>query len=358
MADVHLGNHRAFGGPVVNGVNHRCDEALGVLAAAMDEAGASPAVILGDLFDSPAPLPQVITRAMSVLNPRTTLLVGNHEQVSTAPGDHALGPLESVCGGVVDGPFLCSVDDADIMFVPYRPGDAVDTLPFDLEGVPGLTRRSNRPCILAMHYGIWTPDDPDYMRGAPDAVALDAVRRLASKYDIQAVFSGHWHTHRILMENPLIVQVGALVPTGWDNEGFDGYGTVIRYDPLKRTMAVKHLSGPRFMKWPWPPAAVDAFRDQGWNHIYLRVPAPMAMSREVGRWIQDLVKADKITDGEFVPDDEPARQAARDAADAARSADTLAEALAAFISAMPLDEGIDRAEILAKAREYLGGIEC
>lgn len=363
IADPHIANHRAFGGALVAGINRRCRLACNVLrevAAHLDPA--QPLVILGDTFDAPDPIPQVLTEVGNLLHEtHAAFLVGNHEMVSSAPGDHALGPLMPVASCIADRPRLTGVGGADLLLIPFRAGKAAETLPEDIRKALGPYATGGKtPLLLCMHYGVSVASDPGYMTAAPDAVPLQLVNQLAAEHDIQAVFAGHWHTHQYLQARedgkPLVVQVGALVPTGWDNPGMNGYGTVVHYDPLTEAMTVEHLPGPRFIKWSWPPGSPNAFPDppKG-GQVFIRVTAPADRLDDARLWIEELRTLGKVEAGEAVPDEAPAKEAARKAAESARSADTMAEALAAFVAAMPLAEGVDRDEVLGLARKYLAG---
>jgi len=360
IADPHIANHRAFGGALVAGINRRCRLACNVLhevAAHLDPA--QPLVILGDTFDAPDPIPQVLTEVGDLLHEtHAAFLVGNHEMVSSAPGDHALGPL---CHRIADRPMVRSTGDVDLILIPFRAGQAVETLPKDIKSALGMYPRTGKaPLLLCMHYGVSVASDPGYMTAAPDAVPLQLVNQLAAEHDIQAVFAGHWHTHQYLQAReegkPLVVQVGALVPTGWDNPGMNGYGTVVHYDPLTEAMTIEHLPGPRFIKWSWPPGSPNAFPDppKG-GQVFIRVTAPADRLDDARLWIEELRTLGKVEAGEAVPDEAPAKEAARKAAESARSTDTMAEALAAFVAAMPLAEGVDRDEVLGLARKYMSG---
>jgi hypothetical protein len=43
-----------------------------------------------------------------------------------------------------------------------------------------------------------------------------------------------------------IMQIGSLCPTGWDNAGLDGYGTVALWDTDTQALTWRVLPGPRF----------------------------------------------------------------------------------------------------------------
>src|SRR5260370_428206 len=135
-ADCHIANHRQFGGQLVSGLNERCRLCLDVLANALKragECGCADVVILGDLFDSDRPSPQEVAAVQYVIyrsNIRVSMLVGNHDKTSEAPGDHALAPLWQVAN-VYERPSSYVVPDGikhgtTLLHVPWQPGPAYD----------------------------------------------------------------------------------------------------------------------------------------------------------------------------------------------------------------------------------------
>lgn len=94
IADTHIANHRRFAGESRACINVRCHTTLNSLEQAVESARGT-LVVLGDIFDTVRPEPQVIAAVQLALweTHTTFLLLGNHDMVSTQPGDHALGPL-------------------------------------------------------------------------------------------------------------------------------------------------------------------------------------------------------------------------------------------------------------------------
>lgn len=346
-ADVHLGNHRRFGGAVRSSLNVRCRQALDVLSAAVavaEEGECDALYILGDLFDRSDPLPQLITETIRALQTGTmkiVVLLGNHEQVSTDVEDHALMPLAfggdnvDVVGGypVAHG-YGSGRSAIRVLAVPFQPGDARKWLPGVLKERLGSGDKKYKHTLLGLHLGVADDRTPSYLRGAHDAIEVEALAELAKEYGISHVFAGNWHDRKQwqlawpdsakpkLNHTLRILQLGALVPTGFDNPGLDGYGTVAVWDsaaPDKPKLV--ELPGPRFLKTDPEETLV--------------------------------VEPDIQLYTEAIVDTEAVKVAARSAAQAARSADTLTDALAKFVERMPLDEGVDRKTVLAKAKGYL-----
>jgi len=364
VADVHLGNHKRMGGKVRASLNERCRETLAVLAAAVDvavERECDGLAVLGDLFDTTAPLPQLITETVRALQPfpmRLDLLGGNHEQVSLEPDDNALSPLGLLSH---DNVWVTDVDPRVVLFgiqkrsmtklllVPHRPGPAAEWLPKVLHEYAGnedWMKCKHR--LLGVHLGIQDDDTAHFLKGAHDSIEASVLADLCKKYSISAAFAGNWHDHRKWHQEWLdqhadsasgerrarkgkgthtldIVQCGALVPTGWDNPGVKGYGTVVIWD--EGNIEIVELPGPRFVKPASNQEALDAIAE--------------AEAAGCRIYVDDI------------PDRAVSKAAAREAALAARSADTLDEALSAFVEKMELPDGVERGTVLAKSREYL-----
>lgn len=353
-ADVHLGNHKRFGGDVVASLNHRCRLVLGVLNDALNYAadeGCDHFVVCGDLFDSCAVLPQLVREVQKLFaapnTPEVTVLMGNHEQVSTQEGDHALGPLRAVCE-VDEKPTLWTLDDAktrtQLLTLPHLPD--VDASRWVEEEVLKLIGDSDADCrVLAVHMGIKDERTAPWLASNPGAIEAEQLLDIMERTGIEACFAGDWHDHRTWSRDDMrVVQLGALVPTGWDNPGLEGYGTVGIFDTATGDITLHHLPGPRFLKVAanQEPVGHEAHR------LFLQVVAPpegvqAAMARD-SAGLEAL---------EVVVDAEAAKAMARDAAEAARATGTLDEALAGFVEKMPLDEGVDRDVVLRLCQGYL-----
>jgi hypothetical protein len=351
---VHVGNHKRFGGATKSSINERAMLALDVLQDAYDRAvelECDGFIVCGDLFHHANPTPQLVAEMMRVLQPLTKpacsremhihLVAGNHELVSAQPGDHALATLAMTEGiHVYEHPTtwgwgVGKRGKVHVTMVPYRAGNAEDWLPEVMAEYVGDGHDSKRN-ILALHLGISDDDTSPYLRGAHDSIEATTLAALCRKHAIDFVFAGNWHDHRRWQmawpdggkENHVlkIIQLGALVPTGFNNPGLEGYGTLAIWDNGKVTL--EELSGPRFVQ-------LDASNaDTAW----------LAEASEH----YTMFTEDKVDDG-------AARVAAREAATAARSADTLQEALGAFVQRMPMEDGVDRKTVLARSKEYLAG---
>lgn len=375
IADVHVANHKRLGGEVRSGINARANLCLVTLDAACTACKDADAVIIcGDLFDSVRPEPQIIAAVANILrdlNRETFILRGNHEMQSTDTGDHSLGPLEALDDvRVVEESDLLRWEGAgvEVMAVPFHPGSHEARLPRILETalVQGGQRKAGTSLplrLLALHSGIRDKLTEAWLQKAPDSIDVGVLYDLMVKHGIRATVAGHWHKHRaweLLRSDEdaadvrWVAQLGALVPTGWNNPGVEGYGTVAFFDTSFPSKGLTYVSvpGPRFLIGA---SEVEKASKQG-NKVFVRWPTlTPEEEKDAVAALAKLKKNGDIVSGEVEPDRVESETAARSAAQVARSADTLAEALAAFVKEMALPEGVSREAVLARAKAYLEG---
>lgn len=363
VADPHVGNHKRHGGEAVSGINRRCRLTIDALSAAARIAERRKAVLVvcGDLFDTSRPEPQVVAAVQEALRSvKTVVLRGNHDTVSEAPGDHALGPLEPVATVVEVPTFVMP----GVVALPFRPHPVKEWFDAALaEFAPMLGG------VAVAHFGIEDADTPPWLRGAQDSAHADHVLGVLRKHKFAALFVGNWHNHKHWggSADPLVVQVGTLCPTGWDNLGLVGYGKVVVYDTEDRSWEAVEVPGPRFVKVRGRGALADLVDSPGVENAaplfvqFLSPPGEAVDDPEQVRSFlhRKLYAAGKLSnDGivvEVVPDEGDALVAARTAATAAKSAVTLEEAIDGFAGAMELPEGVVAEDVKARARRYLKG---
>jgi hypothetical protein len=361
IADVHLANHKRHGGQVVAGLNDRCRAVLATLtvAAAKARAARAPLLVLGDLFDSARPEPQVIAAAQQALKGvECYCLTGNHEAVSTAPGDHSLAPLHGFdMIEVVEQSTVQTVQDVDVVFVPHRPGKASEWLRAGVEEAVDRARRGGyglgrRPAVLAAHLGIRDSGTPPWLRDSPGSVDVKELAGLCREHGIAAALAGDWHDRRCWVVDGIeIMQVGALAPTGFDNPGMDGYGTLASFDPAKPSGGLidfEVLPGPRFIKL----RAGDDVPPARGCRLYVQVTAPPEHAAACEEHVRAAVESGEFAAAEVVPDSAAAETAAREAAQASRSEETLDGALSAFVGRLDLPVG-QGGRVLERCRRYL-----
>ena len=296
IADVHVGNHRRFARPsCMPGINSRCVDILDVLEQAVCRAEARNAnlIVAGDLLDRPDTDPRIlaeIRRCFRYVDQKLDLLVGNHDSWSSRHGDHGLGVFE---------PFFnhrrarglgryCVMD--------FR-GDTSgrDTLSLSWSS-PEDELRPHPPRLLFAHMGVIHTDTPPWLCESTTAVHEDdAVEVMDKLYPYaEILFCGDWHRHYV-GHGGRVRQVGALVPTGFDNPSTvaeldpaqDPYGTVYIVDvPDDPAGAVKAerlvLPGPRFVpikttrrgwRGVWKEAAAKAHEHKHVLFLQITVPA-------------------------------------------------------------------------------------
>lgn len=353
VADIHAGNHKKHGGPVEAGINQRCRQVIDALDYAVQHAlrlQCGAFFIAGDLVDTTRPEPQVVAALQRVLEEarKPVILLGNHDQVSAEPGDHALGPFAPVAV-VVDVAAWVKLDGCSVLCVPFQPGDAREWLP----GVVAehQPRAPEGPKVLLLHLGLASETTAAFLRDAHDAVPVRLVRALCRQHGFDAAFAGNWHSHKVFGADPTICQIGALCPTGWDNPGMQGYGSLVIWDTERRELLLEEIPGPRFLQ-------VDSLAqmpEPRGNTLYVQVKATPTQVADAMAQAEQVRQRPQVQAVEVLPDLVQARAATRTAATVARSAETLEEALSGYVQQMDMPEGVQRDEVLATARRYLGG---
>jgi hypothetical protein len=370
VADVHLGNHRRFGGPAVVSLNQRCREGLSVLRRAVQQAvmlECAAFVIMGDLFDYQRPEAPLIAAVQDVFAEgkrgglEIYVLVGNHDQISDLPGHHALAPLQGYAH-IIEKPTKVPVFErarhgqaAELLLVPFRAGNAEDWLPHAINEL--AETGSTYPRLLGVHLGIKDDKTAPWLKESHDSISVGRLRELARIVGAQWALAGNWHDRRAWpgraeQGEVSVLQIGALVPTGWDNPGEKGYGTLAVWDGAIKCI---EIPGPRFLKMTF--AETDALLSRAGcapNEHYLSITAKQADWVGACTRLAALRQASIVQDGEVVLDKEEATRAAHEAASAATSARTFDEALAGFVDKMPPSTlPVDRAEVLRLSKHYL-----
>jgi hypothetical protein len=383
VADCHIGNHKKHGGELVGGLNERCRETVAVLhaAAKLAHAGGGELWILGDLFDTSNPTPQLVAACADAVSvaPYTKILLGNHDMISTTTDDNALASLGRVARiEVIERTTSLIYTDkngttSEVLAVPFRVGSTVERFKAGVASATSELWGATRPHPVARravmaHIGIESDKAPAFMRGHDDAAPLSAVYEMLAALDAHVCFAGNWHSHAAYKRGGAArleaVQIGALVPTGWDNYGTDNYGSVVVYDTDNGDWSRVELDGPRFLRvedyaTPAALATVLHARTQAGLKTYLRRTVPAAKAAQFGREARAELDAflGIQSAGTCVLDVQPnaaeVRDAVRDAAATARSASTLEDALAKYVEGVPCPDGVARADVLASAKRLL-----
>ena len=357
VADVHLGNHRRFGGEVESGLNARFRQTLAVLKEAIDEAGRQDCeafVVLGDLFDTSRPTPQEVAAVMSLMYSRPAmkfhLLLGNHDQVSASPGDHALQPFRCLDNvRVHETPTRVG----STLFVPFRVGAAKDWL-------PGVMRElcDDQISEVCLHLGIADEETPPFLKGASDSIDSETLLDLMRETGVQSAFAGNWHNARSWgrsydeEETELhVVQAGALVPTGFDNPGHN-YGNMIVCQPGREPHRFKLPGGPRFLSIVYEDTDLKTLALPG-HAVYVRARARPRHVKGAQADLKSLLDDGTIAAFEVLPDREAVNATAKIVARTTRNAQSIEEAIAAYVGRTAMPDSVDRKEVLDLVRQYL-----
>jgi DNA repair exonuclease SbcCD nuclease subunit len=353
-ADIHVGNHKKLGGPIESGLNRRCQLIIDTLKKAVYETQqeyCDAFVVLGDLFDSTSPEPQIIAAVQKAIESRipSYLLLGNHDQVSTAMGDNALAPLW-LHGTVVEKPTSITFDTTSLLLVPFQPGVGFEWLPSAIDEAAKTARGKRK--ILGLHLGLTDDYTVPWLKDTADSIHVRKLSELCKKYEIEAVFAGNFHQYSSWkLEQATAYQVGTLVPTGFDDVGLERFGSLLIWDSVSGVKRVE-IPGPRFVTFQNLTEFYKRLPELGSN-IFVRVTASSDKCEEAVSAIAEAKNDGLILDGCVEPDKSAEQNAAQEAASSARSANTLEEALASFIANMPLPEGVNREKVVERARKYL-----
>lgn len=362
IADVHAGNHKVKGGLLTGGINARCAQiidALGRAAADARARGCAVLVVAGDLFDSMRPSPQVIAAVKDALRqgPRDVVVMpGNHDRASDEDGDHALGPLRSECQ-VFATPGAFVVGRHAVVVLPFRPKPG-EWLKSAIADVLAVVDGKPKASAVIAHFGISDASDNHPWVDA-NALPIEEVVAALSEFKIPRLLAGDWHAHRrwrggVAQE---VTQVGALCPTGWDNPGLDGYGTLMVIDldepDVSRGTQVVEIGGPRFVSADSPAALYELLNSRPAVHavhaIVKAAPDALASTQAAA----EALLVGKLASLQVLPDKAAVVAQAQAAAATATRAATLDAAVAWFVGSMPLAEGVDRAAVLGHCRRFL-----
>lgn len=372
VADPHVGNFSRHGGPMLAGINWRCRLALDSLTVAVDRArarGADAFVVLGDLCDRAMTEPQVEAALQEVLDPvPAVLLVGNHDAVSTLPNDNALAPLASVAEVVAGDDVVC-VGGVDLIMAAWRPGPAREWVRAAVEGCVGEVRPDTTR-VLCLHAGIDHDQAPGYLRHDDARIGVEEVASLCRAHGIRYALAGHWHQHRSWdLGDVEVVQLGALCPPSARDDGVAPYGALATLESNGSgggLLTMSTVPGPRFLRtdgldkleeFAQHAAAADVdsverdrLRAAGVDVAFLKVvlrAGEWGAGRRVVESLPDWVRAD--VEGDAIE----AGKAAAVASAGARAAATPGGAVDEYVAAMPLQDGVDRGEVMELVRRYL-----
>lgn len=361
-ADCHLGNHRVLARPAHAGVNDRARDIAALLSGAAHTAharGAEALVLCGDVVDNDRPSPQELALACEALGDSTVqvvAIIGNHDQRSMLPGDHALGPL-AACQNVrvIERPTVVPLGAFDLLAVPFHNADARQYIPAAVASLARY-RREGAVGVLAVHAGIADARTPPFLRDSHEAIEAEALLDLLVANGLTYAAAGNWHDRRRWQRGGVTVQqCGALCPTGFDNPGGAGrYGTVAFCDTACGPYHVE-LAGPRFHVVRTEAELAEALSDSTAARRYIAVKLPPEVDPAPWRARLDKLAADSRVHAYRIDGDTSERgRRLRAAAEGAKSATTLDDALGKYVAAMPLPPDVTPVEMLAVLNTYLG----
>lgn len=365
-ADVHIGNHKQFAKsvPGLPEINSRCLTTIEAYVhfLKMSERVACRPVVVGDLYDTDKPSPmlyKVLIDSMPT-GARPLVIKGNHDSTSTFRHHNALGIAES---GIVDTiPTIYRRFDGKIEMwcVPFQAGPAKTWLPEVLDHLAQESKADplNVDRLLCVHLGIQDDYTSVHMRGHNDSITVSQLKKLASKHKISKIIAGNWHDHKEwrvpIVGNKKglhIVQLGALVPTGFNNPGKDSYGGMYIHSFNDESYWME-LPSIRFVKASSTKNIPKVVGDYV-GKCYVQVTVPPSEYNEAMALCNEMKDDGYIIDFKLVTNKKSLEAKSKQSINATKSADTLEKALDNFVKTMPLDSSVDRNSVLNKAKGYL-----
>lgn len=379
IADLHLANHRIAGGSWQGGLNDRgrlTVDTFGNALSIAEAKGCSSVVAAGDVFDTTRPEPQLIAATQRMINMHDVdidIIMGNHDQDSSEKGDHALGPLGELneCR-VYERPDVKVLEDgAELIMMPFMAGPASEWFPREVDKL--MTEWTTRyqhvhtrtPArVLVTHLGIHDQNIRDgsiWAGKADDAISFEQLTEVCERHGITMALAGNWHGRtKFASAMFTALQIGTLCPTGWDNPGMKGYGSLITIEFDKgavTTVVVDEIPGPRFINVVSEKELADAIaqnpRSSRKNQLFIRWSAKPADVSAARASLEDWQASGEIFSWDIRVDKEDGKLQAAAAAQAARSASTLQGVLGAYVAKMPLVNALDRDEVFRRCDAYL-----
>lgn len=365
VADCHIGNPKTFPGPTHAGINGRGEMLLKALTC-VRECAEDSLVVLGDLFDLSNPSPILISRTAAALGSggaygHNFVLVGNHDMSSTARGHNACAPLRHIRNiTVCDDP--SSFANPSMLLIPYEPGPAVEWLP---KRINQEVEAHGVPRAVCVHLGISDDHTSEFLQRAEDSIPAAELFRVMRVHGIKHAFAGNWHEHKRWQDGDYsITQVGAMVPTGFNNPG-PRYGGYVTWDTDTDEITETRLPGPRFailddtaakmMSVAYPKEFTAWARGEGYkpeDTVFLHVntrPSREAQWRD--SLIPDLVDAGAIWAGRVRVDRKMVDAAVSEAASSATSEEHFEDAIAAYVEDMEVPKGVSKSRVMSLVRK-------
>jgi hypothetical protein len=370
IADPHIGNFKQWPGKTVGGLNERCRHSLEAFRRALKitkEHGATP-IVLGDLFHTEKPEPQVIAATQDVIHeqqlPHVLVMKGNHDSVSDEKGDHALGPLRCVAE-IVDQPNVFRRGHT-VAAAPFRRGNPKEWLPGVLETLRSesqLLWNAGGDRILTLHAGIWGDDFPAHLKAADASIHFRDLIKICQRFEIKYAFAGHWHwTEQFFLsekeikspkDDVMVVQVGTICPSRFSDA--DGQMVILGGEE-KPTITAVEVPGPLFF-------TVNSLEDLGKIAgnptecpVYVKAEVSLEELNPARERLRAMEKEALIRGWTAMANRKAAETARQEAVKAVRSRPAL-EALPEYVAkraaAGDLPEGIKSEEVVKRAQGYI-----
>jgi len=212
LGDLHVWNHKAFGGPVVGGLNRRCRDILQsvyqIVEYAKHHHGVTHVVQLGDFFDGPKPSPQVLNAALDMIAATKVewhIIAGNHD-IASYEAPSALAPMNhagNIC--TYDTAQFAQIDGQRWLMVPYSGPNALEALKV-LEKLSVYSTYN-----LAVHYGFVSAPS------RPDCVTPGDMSKLVGMHNRGTIKAFFGHEHDSTTTTSWGVSCGSLLPLNFSD---------------------------------------------------------------------------------------------------------------------------------------------
>ena len=252
LGDTHFGNHRQFGGPIVAGINRRCQELLDAVEREVrrvqqlhPDLGA--VVQVGDFFDQARPSAAIVDASIRMMKGFPDLewhiLKGNHD-MATFDAPSAVAPLGHVPGiRVYEQPKLVRIGSMKFGMIPYIDHSASVAMHQSKHVL-------SQADTLVMHYGVVR--EPT----RPDQIGVDQVNGIWKQYAVSMtsphrygnIISGHEHGERSAGEYDMAIGLGSFADLDWSATRFS-WPTLLILDSESGALDHLEIEGPAFVGW-------------------------------------------------------------------------------------------------------------
>jgi len=233
LGDTHIGNHSAFGGRLVNGINSRCTELLDSLAfnvASVRDAHKVTAVVqLGDFFDSARPSASVVEAARRMIantGIEWYILGGNHEWTSEDTESAVTYLRHTPNVTVITDVTYAKMGPVGALFLPYTQHDFKSLLQ---KSMHAISVNAHRTSMVFGHYGI----TEHHFEHRTDTLRVSEYVKITSNgWPPKTSVFGHEHSTRFIKANNtgnMAISCGSYADIAFESDR-SPFGTVLSYD--------------------------------------------------------------------------------------------------------------------------------